>query len=69
MAWLGGGHGVTQVWALGKHSWTVSKYAYPPAKVSDEIFRPTQRGGYGVRLDDFFWKQFKTPSERYVNCR
>jgi hypothetical protein len=56
------------VWALGKNTWTVSQYAWPPQDLSDQIFLSTSQRGYGVHLHRFFWEQYEDPGSSSVAC-
>jgi hypothetical protein len=47
---------------LGKHSLSVKSYSYPPATLTDPMFRPLKQGGSGVQLPRFIWESFETPS-------
>jgi len=49
-------------WVLGVHYPSVTKYSYPPAEITDKIFKPTTQNGYGVSLADFVWESYEGAS-------
>jgi hypothetical protein len=53
------GDGNTKLWALGRHKLSATQYAYPPAKLTDPMFRPVRQAGYGMRLPQFLWQQYQ----------
>jgi hypothetical protein len=46
---------------LGQHSLSIRYYAYPPATLTDPMFRSTTQSGWGVQLPEFVWEQYKAP--------
>lgn len=54
--WMG------QQWVLGVHYPSVTRYSYPPAEITDKIFKPTTQNGYGVSLADFLWESYEGAS-------
>jgi hypothetical protein len=46
---------------LGTHSLSIRYYAYPPATLTDQMFRSTTQNGWGVQLPEFVWEQYKAP--------
>jgi len=44
---------------LGVHYPSVLRYSYPPAEITDKIFKPTTQNGYGVSLADFLWESYE----------
>jgi hypothetical protein len=62
-----GAQGIENQLALGKQTWTASQYAYPPAALTDSMFRPRAQNGDGLYLPDFFWTHYTAPY-RTVYC-
>jgi hypothetical protein len=69
MKWMGGfaldGQSVQEgstPFVLGKHSLSVTSYSYPPASLTDPMFRPVAQGGAGVQLPQFIWESFEAPA-------
>jgi hypothetical protein len=52
------------LWVLGRHSLSISYYAYPPNELTDPMFGPPSRSyngqhGYGMQLPRFAWEQYE----------
>jgi hypothetical protein len=66
MEWMGGydlfGQKHQQArFLLGLHHLSIRYYAYPPATLTDQMFRPSTQNGWGVQLPEFVWEQYKAP--------
>jgi hypothetical protein len=46
---------------LGQHELSIRYYAYPPATLTDQMFRPTTQNGWGAQLPEFVWEQYTAP--------
>lgn len=44
---------------LAVHSPSAQSYSYPPAEVTDRIFRPQVQGGFGVQLPQYVWEAYE----------
>lgn len=44
---------------LAVHSPSLQSYSYPPAEVTDRIFRPQVQGGFGVQLPQYVWESYE----------
>ena len=47
---------------LGRHRLSLLYYAYPPASITNAVFRPHNQAGYGVRLPEFVWEDYAAPA-------
>jgi hypothetical protein len=63
-----GGFFPTQ-FVLGRHSLTITAYAYPDPKLTDAMFLPrTTQNGLGMQLSDYIWTQFTRPPTDIAYC-
>jgi len=44
---------------LAVHSPSAQSYSYPPAEVTDRIFRPQVQGGFGVQLPQYVGEAYE----------
>lgn len=51
--------GFPSPFVLAVHSPSAQSYSYPPAEVSDRIFRPQVQGGFGVQLPRYVWEAYE----------
>lgn len=51
--------GFPSQFVLAVHSPSASSYSYPPAEVTDRIFRPQVQGGFGVQLPQYVWESYE----------
>jgi hypothetical protein len=62
-----GGFFPTQ-FVLGRHSLTITAYAYPDPKLTNAMFLPRTQNGLGMQLSDYVWTQFKRPPTDISYC-
>ena len=53
---------------LTVHSPAVTRHSYPPAEVTDRIFRPQAQGGFGVRLPRYVWESYPLEPTGRTTC-
>ena len=54
------------------HELSILSYAYPPATLTDVMFRPISQSGYGMELARFIWEQYAKgfpPTDMYICFR
>ncbi len=62
--------GFPSQFVLGTHELHLATSAFPSATVTDAMFRPVDRNGYGLQLSRFVWTAFKpaAPPTQMTNC-
>jgi hypothetical protein len=59
LQWHGNYPGSADLWVLGQHDLSARHYAFPPADVTDPMFHPISKNGYGMQLSTFAWQQYE----------
>ena len=44
---------------LAVHSPSALSYSYPPAEITNKMFRPQVQGGYGIHLPQYVWESYE----------
>jgi hypothetical protein len=48
---------------LAVHSPSALRYSYPPAEITNKMFRPQVQGGYGIHLPQYVWESYEEKDE------
>lgn len=51
--------GFPSPFVLAVHSPSALRYSYPPAEITDQMFRPQVQGGYGIHLPQYVWESYE----------
>ena len=51
--------GLPSQFVLAVHSPSALRYSYPPATITDELFRPRVQGGFGMQLPRYVWESYE----------
>jgi hypothetical protein len=53
--------GTADRFVLGRHTLSITYYAYPPETLTNPMFRAPTQGGLGMQLERFVWEQYEAP--------